>query len=246
MTQAQAREIGAMALFGEKYGDAVRVVSVGEWAKELCGGTHAERTTQLGLVTLLGESSIGSGVRQGRGARRTDAYSFLAREHAIVGQVTEMLKARPEELPERISAMIGRLRDAERDLERLRREQVLAAAGSADRGGPRRRLGALPRSRRRIGSGRDDVRAMVLDARGRLGTDRPVVVAVTGTKGGRPVVVVATNEGPGAGHQGGRPRPDGGSGARRRRRRQGRPGAGRRQRPRRGPEGPVRDRVAGR
>src|SRR5690606_23303987 len=112
------------------YGDAVRVISVGDWAKELCGGTHAERTTQLGLVTLLGESSIGSGVRRVEALVGADAYTFLAREHAIVGQVTEMLKARPDELPERVSGMITRLKDAERDLERLRREQVLAAASS--------------------------------------------------------------------------------------------------------------------
>ena len=194
MTQSEAREIGAMALFGEKYGDAVRVISVGDWAKELCGGTHAERTTQLGLVTLLGESSIGSGVRRVEALVATDAYSFLAREHAIVGQVTEMLKARPEELPERIGSMMGRLRDAERELERLRREQVLAAAGALTDGV--RDVGTVRFLAHDAGeeAGGDDVRAMVLDARGRLGTDRPVVVAVTGTKGGRPVVVVATNE----------------------------------------------------
>jgi alanyl-tRNA synthetase len=194
MTQAEAREIGAMALFGEKYGDAVRVISVGDWARELCGGTHAERTTQLGLVTLLGESSIGSGVRRVEALVGADAYSFLAREHAIVGQVTEMLKARPEELPERISTMLGRLKEAERDLDRLRREQVLAAAGRlTDRV---RDVGVVRFLGHDAGpeAGGDDVRAMVLDARGRLGTDRPAVVAVTGTKGGRPVVVVATNE----------------------------------------------------
>jgi alanyl-tRNA synthetase len=194
MTQAEAREIGAMALFGEKYGDAVRVISVGDWAKELCGGTHAERTTQLGLVTLLGESSIGSGVRRVEALVGADAYSFLAREHAIVGQVTEMLKARPEELPERISTMLGRLKDAERDLDRLRREQVLAAAGRLTDSA--RDVGAVRFLGHDAGTeaGGDDVRAMVLDARGRLGTDRPVVVAVAGTKGGRPVIVVATNE----------------------------------------------------
>jgi alanyl-tRNA synthetase len=194
MTQAEAREIGAMALFGEKYGDAVRVISVGDWARELCGGTHAERTTQLGLVTLLGESSIGSGVRRVEALVAADAYSFLAREHAIVGQVTEMLKARPEELPERVSAMLGRLREAERDLERLRKEQVLATAGKVLDGV--RDVGSVRFLGHDAGpdAGADDVRTMVLDARGRLGGERPVVVAVTGTKGGRPVVVVATNE----------------------------------------------------
>ena len=95
MTQQQARDAGAMALFGEKYGDAVRVISVGDWARELCGGTHAQRSGQLGVVKLLGESSIGSGVRRVEALVGVDAYSFLAREHAIVGQLTEALQARP-------------------------------------------------------------------------------------------------------------------------------------------------------
>src|SRR5690606_7114819 len=138
--------------------------------------------------------SIGSGVRRVEALVGADAYTFLAREHAIVGQVTEMLKARPDELPERVSGMITRLKDAERDLERLRREQVLAAASSLTDGV--RDVGGVRFLGHDAGAdaGGDDVRAMVLDARGRLGTDRPVVVAVTGTKGGRPVVVVATNE----------------------------------------------------
>src|SRR5262249_34860655 len=86
MSQDQARSIGAMALFGEKYGDRVRVVSVGEWARELCGGTHALRSGQLGLVKILGESSIGAGVRRVEALVGVDAYSFLAREHALVAQ----------------------------------------------------------------------------------------------------------------------------------------------------------------
>ena len=85
MTQDEARASGAMALFGEKYGEAVRVVSVGDWARELCGGTHAQRSSQLGLVKLLGEASIGSGVRRVEALVGTDAYDFLAREHAVVG-----------------------------------------------------------------------------------------------------------------------------------------------------------------
>ena len=194
MTQQQARDAGAMALFGEKYGDAVRVISVGDWARELCGGTHAERTTQLGLVTLLGESSIGSGVRRVEALVGTDAFSFLARERAIVGQLTELVKGRPEELPERIGGLMTRLKDAERDLDRLRTEQLRAAAGSLtdsarDVGG----VTFLAHDAGDVGAG--DVRSMCLDLRGRLGDERPSVVVVTGSGGGRPVVVVATNEG---------------------------------------------------
>ncbi|HEX8496717.1 MAG TPA: alanine--tRNA ligase, partial [Actinomycetales bacterium] len=129
MTQAQALEIGAMALFGEKYGDQVRVVSVGDWARELCGGTHAQRSGQLGLVTLLGEASIGSGVRRVEALVGADAYGFLAREHALVGQLTEALKVRPEELPDRVGSILARLREAEKELEQVRQAQVLAAGG---------------------------------------------------------------------------------------------------------------------
>jgi len=194
MTQDEAREAGAMALFGEKYGDAVRVISVGEWARELCGGTHAERTTQLGTVTLLGEASIGSGVRRVEALVGTDAHSFLAREHAIVGQLTELVKARPEELAERISGVLGRLKEAEREIERMRAEKVLAASAALTAAA--RDVAGVTFLGHDAGpeAGADDVRTMVMDLRGRLGAERASVVAVTGTAGGRPVVVVATNE----------------------------------------------------
>ena len=120
MTQDQARKAGAMALFGEKYGDQVRVVSIGDWARELCGGTHTESTGQLGVVSFLSESSIGAGVRRVEALVGTDAYRFLAREHHIVGQLAELVKARPEELPDRIAAMLGKLKDAERQISKAK------------------------------------------------------------------------------------------------------------------------------
>ena len=116
MTQDQARSLGAMALFGEKYGDHVRVISVGDWAHELCGGTHAERSGQLGVVTFLSEGSIGAGVRRVEALVGSDAYSFLAREHVLVNQLTELLKVRPEELTDRIAGVMERLKSAEREL----------------------------------------------------------------------------------------------------------------------------------
>ena len=192
MTQEQARAAGAMALFGEKYGDQVRVVSVGEWARELCGGTHAQRSGQLGLVKLLGESSIGSGVRRVEALVGVDAYSYLAREHALVGHLTQMLKVRPDELPDRVAAMLEQLKQADRQIAEVRRQQVLgAAAGLAERANDVFGVSVVTHDAGDVGA--DDVRSLALDVRGRLGDGRPAVVAVAGTAKARPVVVVATN-----------------------------------------------------
>ncbi|MBA2695438.1 MAG: alanine--tRNA ligase [Actinobacteria bacterium] len=194
MTQSQARDAGAMALFGEKYGDQVRVVSVGDWASELCGGTHAQRSGQLGLVKLLGESSIGAGVRRVEALVGTDAYDFLAREHAVVGQLTEALKVRPEELPERVHGILTRLKDAEREIAAARQQQVLgAAAALVDQARDVYGVTYLAHEAGE-GVGGDDLRRLVTDLRARLGQDRPSVVAATGAAKGRPAVVVATNE----------------------------------------------------
>jgi alanyl-tRNA synthetase len=194
MTQEQARAIGAMALFGEKYGDEVRVVSVGDWARELCGGTHARRSGQLGLVKILGESSIGAGVRRVEALVGVDAYRFLAREHALVAQLTEALKVRPEELPDRIGALTAKLREVEKDLASVRSQQVLAAAGT---------LAASPTDVFGVGvvthqapdgTSADDLRRLVLDVRGRIPAERPAAVAGVTVANGRPVLVVAVNE----------------------------------------------------
>jgi alanyl-tRNA synthetase len=126
MTQDEARGMGAMALFGEKYGDRVRVVSVGDWAHELCGGTHAQRSGQLGVVTFLSEGSIGAGVRRVEALVGADAYTFLAREHVLVQRLSEMLKAPSDQLVERVERTVTALKDAERDLARVRSAQLVA------------------------------------------------------------------------------------------------------------------------
>ncbi len=194
MSQEDAKRSGAIAMFGEKYGDKVRVVSVGDYSRELCGGTHVARSGQIGLIKLLGEASIGAGVRRVEALVGTDAYNFLAREHALVSQLADTLKARPEELPERIAGVLGRLRQAEKELEGLRAGQVLAAAGglaagAVDAGGAAYVGHRLPDETKA-----DDVRKLVLDVRGRIPAERPTVVAVATAAGGRPTVVVATND----------------------------------------------------
>jgi alanyl-tRNA synthetase len=193
-TQERAREMGALALFGEKYGDEVRVVEVGDYSRELCGGTHVARSGQLGLVKLLGEASIGSGVRRVEALVGLDAFRFLARESVLVSQLSEQLKAPREQLPERIGAMVTRLRDAERDLQRLRAAQLLSdaagiAANAEDISGM-----AFVAHRAPDGAQADDLRKLALDVRGRVQRGRPAAVMITGVPADRPVVVIAVNE----------------------------------------------------
>ncbi|MDH5277904.1 MAG: alanine--tRNA ligase-related protein, partial [Actinomycetota bacterium] len=193
MSLADARAAGAMALFGEKYGDVVRVVSVGEWTRELCGGTHAHRTGQLGVVKLLGEASIGAGVRRIEALVGLDAYRFLAREHTLVHLLTEQLKARPEELPDRVAALVERLRVADKELERYRREQLAGqlagVAGDGEPAGPVR----LWAFRAPDGLDGGSLRDVALQTRGRAGTDPAAVVALSAA-GPKVAVVAAVNE----------------------------------------------------
>ncbi|NEA26992.1 alanine--tRNA ligase [Actinomadura bangladeshensis] len=190
----EARAMGALALFGEKYGDEVRVVEVGDYSRELCGGTHVARSGQLGLVKVLGEASIGAGVRRVEALVGIDAFRFLARESVLVAQLAEQMKARKEELPERISGVVTRLRDAEKELEKLRSQQVLAIAGSLADGAQDVNGIAFVGHRAPDGTGADDLRKLAVDVRGRL-TARPAVVMVTGVPKDRPVVVVAVTGG---------------------------------------------------
>ncbi len=195
MSLDAALEAGAMALFGEKYGERVRVVSVGgEWSRELCGGTHVARSGEIGRVTLLGEASIGSGIRRIDALVGHGAYEFHAKEHAIVGQLSTLLNTRSEELPSRIESLIARVRDAEKQLQAVQRDQLLAQAaafvdGASDLGGVRAVVadaGAV--------SSADDLRTLTLDIRERLGGN-PGVVALFGHTNERPLVVVAANTG---------------------------------------------------
>jgi alanyl-tRNA synthetase len=126
MSQTEARDLGAMALFGEKYGDVVRVISVGDWAHELCGGTHAQRSAQLGVVKFLSEQSIGAGVRRVEALVGTDAYSFLAREHILVNELVNLVKGRPDELVSKVGGMIEKLKEVEKELEKIRKSNILS------------------------------------------------------------------------------------------------------------------------
>jgi len=193
MSQKEAVASGAMALFGEKYGDRVRVVSVGDWARELCGGTHTDRSGQLGVIKLLGESSIGSGVRRVEALVGGDAYRFLAREHVLVAQLSEALKVRPEQLPERVNDIVERLRAAEKEIEKVRLSQLLA--GGAALAADARDVGGVHLVARRVdGAGGGDVRTLALDVRSRLAAGAPGAVVIIGVADGKASIVAAVND----------------------------------------------------
>jgi alanyl-tRNA synthetase len=191
-TQEEAKRLGAIALFGEKYGDAVRVVEVGDYARELCGGTHAARSGQLGMVKLLSESSIGSGVRRVEGLVGLDAYSFLAREHLLLSQLAGTFKVPSEEVPDRVAAVLDRLREVEKELSGLKSGAVLQqaaqlAAGAKDVGGLQYVGVEAP-----AGTAGDLLRGLALDIRGRLTGPGAVLVAAGGD---RVSLVAAVNDG---------------------------------------------------
>jgi alanyl-tRNA synthetase len=192
MTQDQARATGAMALFGEKYGDQVRVVSVGDWARELCGGTHTERSGQLGVITFLSESSIGAGVRRVEALVGADAYRYLAREHHLVGQLAEMTKVRAEELPDRISKMMERLKAAEKDIARARTAALTSNIESLV--GEPMRVGetSLYRFTAPTGTASGDLRDLVTNAKGSIKNSNFVLVGAT-VEDDKIAVVVTTD-----------------------------------------------------
>jgi len=192
-TPDEARRLGAMALFGEKYGDQVRVVEIGDYSRELCGGTHVHRSGQLGLVKLLSESSIGSGVRRVEALVGIDAFRYLAREHVLVNQLAEQFRAQPEELPERISGVVERLRAAEKELDRMRLANARAAAANAAAGAEQ--IGKVRVVAQRMAGGMSaaDLRTLVGDIRGKLGSDPAVVTLIAEGENDSVPFVVAVN-----------------------------------------------------
>ncbi|MCY7365162.1 MAG: alanine--tRNA ligase [Frankiaceae bacterium] len=192
-TQDEARRLGAMALFGEKYGDEVRVVEVGDYARELCGGTHAARSGQLGMVKLLSEASIGSGVRRVEGLVGLDAYSYLAREHVLLAQLASSFKVPVDEVPDRVAATVARLREVEKELAGLRAGQVLQQAGAFAAGARDVHGVAYVGVEAPAGTPGDLVRSLALDVRGRIPAAPPGVVLVA-AGGDRVTLVAAVND----------------------------------------------------
>ena len=192
MSQDEAKKLGAMALFGEKYGDRVRVVSVGDWARELCGGTHVQRSGQLGVVKLLSESSIGAGVRRVEALVGVDAYRFLAREHILLNSLTSLIKgSRAEELPERISDLLAKFKEIEKELAQVRSAAAMADTSKFASGAKKIDGATFIANRIPDGIAVDDLRKIALELRNR---DIDSVVALVSVVDGKPVLVVAASD----------------------------------------------------
>ncbi|MGY1985969.1 alanine--tRNA ligase [Blastococcus sp. SYSU DS0669] len=193
MTLPEAQALGALALFGETYGEQVRVVEIGgPWSRELCGGTHVRGSAQIGTLALTGESSVGSGSRRVEAVVGLEGFRYLARERDLVRQLAEILKSPQDGLVERVSGMVSRMRDLDRELADLRAQQALAAAGelaasARDVGG----VAVVTGSPAGLGGG--DLRTLALDVRGRLGADRAAVVLLASESGGKVALVAALN-----------------------------------------------------
>ncbi len=191
MTQDAAKAMGAMALFGEKYGDQVRVVSIGDWAKELCGGTHVSRSGQLGLVKLLSESSIGAGVRRIEALVGHDAYQFLAREHVLLNSLTEIIKGvRAEELPQRISELVEKMKVMEKELAVVRSAKAMASAAELVKKAKQRGQINLLTAQLENEVSVDDMRAIAIDLKGKLKSGVVVLATINNSK---PMLVAAVS-----------------------------------------------------
>jgi alanyl-tRNA synthetase len=194
MTLPEAQAFGALALFGETYGEQVRVVEIGgPWSRELCGGTHVRGSAQIGTLALTGESSVGSGARRVEAVVGLEGFRYLARERDLVRQLGDLLKAPQDTLVERVSGMLARLRDVDKELAELRAQQTLAAAGSLaqearDVGGVAVVTGAPG------GLGGGELRTLALDVRGRLPGNGPVAVLLASESGGKVALVAALND----------------------------------------------------
>jgi alanyl-tRNA synthetase len=191
MSQSEAKAVGAMALFGEKYGDQVRVVSVGDWAKELCGGTHVKGSGELGLVKLLSESSIGAGVRRVEALVGHDAYAYLAKEHLLINSLTEILKgSKAEDLPQRISELLDKVKSMEKEIASARSAKAMASIGDLAKKVKKINQSNLVIEKLEDEMSVDDLRTLAINLRAKI--ESSIVVLAT-INSGKPMIVAAVS-----------------------------------------------------
>ncbi|MBK4143339.1 alanine--tRNA ligase [Corynebacterium macginleyi] len=191
----EAKAMGAMALFGENYGNQVRVVEIGgPFSIELCGGTHVSSSAEIGPVSVLGESSVGSGARRIEAYSGMDAFRYYSKETALIEGVSRQLKVQPEELPERVSQLAERLKAAEKEIEGLRKAQLTARAAeiidsAIEINGIKTITLQLP-----DGTSGGDLRTVATDIRNRMKDTAAVIVLGAVDKGKFPFIAAVTGK----------------------------------------------------
>ena len=201
MTPDEATEAGALALFGEKYGEEVRVVSMGgedaaragkAFSTELCGGTHVRRTGDIGFFKIVGESALAAGVRRIEAVAGAAALAYVTEQEAALGEAAAALKTAPAQVAERVSALLDERRKLEREVSDLRRK--LAAGGGKAAGGPQAREVAGVTFAARVVEDLPpkDLKPMADDLKKQIGSGVVVLVAVN--EGKASLVVAVTGD----------------------------------------------------
>jgi len=190
---AEAEAAGAISLFGERYGSRVRVVEVGDFSRELCGGTHVGHGSQVGPVHVLGEASIGANLRRIEALTGLEALRHVDRERQLLAEIAALLKTRPEDAPEQLRRRLEALATATRELERLRvaglERQAAELAGRLSK-----EAGGWLVAERVPEAGADDLRRIASAVRDRVGTGPGVVVLGSETAGKAAMVALLTTD----------------------------------------------------
>lgn len=199
MTPDEAIELGAMALFGEKYGDEVRVVSMGlpesnehAYSLELCGGTHVKRTGDIGMFKIVSEGAVSSGVRRIEALTGADAANYMSARENVLASVAADLKAVPEDVPARVKALQEERRRLEREVSDLRKKLATAGSGGASGGDAFKEVNGVKLALRALdGIPAKELKGMVDELRDQMGSG---IVALVSGDGGKASIVVGLTE----------------------------------------------------
>ena len=199
MTPDEAIELGAMALFGEKYGDEVRVVSMGlpeasehAYSLELCGGTHVKRTGDIGMFKIVSEGAVSSGVRRIEALTGSDAANYMAARENVLSTVAADLKAAPEDVPARVKALVDERRRLEREVSDLRKKLATAGSAEASGGDAFKDVNGVKMALRALdGIPAKELKGMVDELRDQMGSG---IVALISNDGGKASIVVGLTE----------------------------------------------------
>ncbi len=201
MSPDEARQMGAMALFGEKYGDEVRVVSMGgphgeldrDYSIELCGGTHVRRTGDIGLLKIVAEGAVAAGVRRIEALTGTGAKAWLSERDHLLTEAASVLKVRPEEVPTRLAALVDERKKMERELAELRRQVAMGGGAKSEGGGEAKDIAGVKYAARVVdGLPAKDLKPMADELKKQVGSG--VVVLIASNEGKASIVVGVTDD----------------------------------------------------